>query len=64
LQNGLGGVGIVVDGQAAERAAAVVSETIESVLSASSLVEHVRLVFFNEADARTFLKHQKFSTTG
>jgi O-acetyl-ADP-ribose deacetylase (regulator of RNase III) len=51
-------------GYPAERAAAVVSETIESVLSASSLVEHVRLVFFNEADARTFLKHQKFSTTG
>jgi O-acetyl-ADP-ribose deacetylase (regulator of RNase III) len=47
-----------------ERAAAVVSETIESVLSASSPVEHVRLVFFNEDDARTFLKHQTFRTTG
>jgi O-acetyl-ADP-ribose deacetylase (regulator of RNase III) len=47
-----------------ERAAAVVSETIESVLSAGSPVEHVRLVFFNEDDARTFLKHQTFRTTG
>jgi len=46
-----------------ERAAPVVSETIESVLSAGSPLEHVRLVFFNEADARTFLKHQKFTTT-
>jgi len=47
-----------------DRAAPVVSETIESVLSAGSPVEHVRLVFFNEADARTFLKHQTFTTTG
>jgi O-acetyl-ADP-ribose deacetylase (regulator of RNase III) len=47
-----------------ERAAPVVSETIESVLSAGSPVEHVRLVFFNEADARTFLKHQTFTTIG
>jgi O-acetyl-ADP-ribose deacetylase (regulator of RNase III) len=45
-----------------DRAATVVSETIESALSASTPVEHVRLVFFNEADARTFLKHQKFTT--
>ena len=47
-----------------ERAAPVVSEAIESALSAGSPVEHVRLVFFNEADARTFLKHQMFSSTG
>jgi O-acetyl-ADP-ribose deacetylase (regulator of RNase III) len=47
-----------------ERAAPVVSETIESVLSAGTPVEQVRLVFFNEADARTFLKHQSFTTTG
>jgi O-acetyl-ADP-ribose deacetylase (regulator of RNase III) len=45
-----------------DRAAPVVSETIESVLSAGSPVEQVRLVFFNETDARTFLKHQTFST--
>ncbi|HEX4537331.1 MAG TPA: O-acetyl-ADP-ribose deacetylase [Candidatus Acidoferrum sp.] len=47
-----------------ERAAPVVSEAIESVLSAESPVEHVRLVFFNEDDARTFLKHHKFTTSG
>jgi O-acetyl-ADP-ribose deacetylase (regulator of RNase III) len=47
-----------------EHAAPVVSATIESVLSAGSPVEHVRLVFFNEADARIFLKHQTFTTTG
>jgi len=47
-----------------DRAAPVVSETIESVLSAGTPIEQVRLVFFNEDDARTFLKHQKFTTTG
>jgi O-acetyl-ADP-ribose deacetylase len=47
-----------------ERAAPVVSETIESVLSGGSPVEHVRLVFFKEDDARTFLKNQTFTTTG
>jgi O-acetyl-ADP-ribose deacetylase len=46
-----------------ERAAPVVSETIESVLSAGSPVEQVRLVFFKEDDARTFLKHQTFTAT-
>ena len=47
-----------------DRAAVVVSETIESVLSAGSPVEHVRLVFFDEGDARTFLRHHKFTTSG
>jgi O-acetyl-ADP-ribose deacetylase (regulator of RNase III) len=47
-----------------ERAAPVVSETIESVLFAGAPVEQVRLVFFNEDDARTFLKHQTFTATG
>jgi O-acetyl-ADP-ribose deacetylase len=47
-----------------DRAASVVSEAIESVLSAGSPVEDVRLVFFNEADARTFLTHQTFTATG
>jgi O-acetyl-ADP-ribose deacetylase (regulator of RNase III) len=47
-----------------ERAAPVVSETIESVLFVGTPVEHVRLVFFYEADARTFLKHQTFTTAG
>src|ERR1700720_2117713 len=45
-------------GYPADHAAPVVSETIESVLSAGSPVGQVRLVFFNETDARTFLKHQ------
>jgi O-acetyl-ADP-ribose deacetylase len=43
------------------QAAPVVSETIESVLSAGSPLEHIRLVFFNEGDARTFLKNQTCS---
>jgi O-acetyl-ADP-ribose deacetylase (regulator of RNase III) len=47
-----------------ERAAPVVSETIESVLSAGSSVEQILLVFFKAADAKTFLKHQKFTTGG
>jgi O-acetyl-ADP-ribose deacetylase len=47
-----------------EHAPPVVSATIESVLSGGSPVEHVRLVFFNEADARTFLKHHTFTTRG
>jgi O-acetyl-ADP-ribose deacetylase len=46
-----------------DRAAPVVSAAIESVLSGGSPVEHVRLVFFNEADAITFLKHQTFTST-
>ena len=46
-----------------ELAAPVVSEAIESVLSAGTPVEQVRLVFFNEADARTFLNHQRFTVT-
>jgi O-acetyl-ADP-ribose deacetylase (regulator of RNase III) len=49
-------------GYTPDRAAPVVSETIESVLSTGSPIEHVRLVFFNEDDARTFLKHQTFTT--
>jgi O-acetyl-ADP-ribose deacetylase (regulator of RNase III) len=51
-------------GYPAELAAPVVSETIESVLSAVTPVDHIRLVFFNEADARTFLKHQTFTAAG
>jgi len=47
-----------------EHAAPVVSETIESVLASGTPVDHIRLVFFSEADARTFLKHQTFTTTG
>lgn len=51
-------------GYPAYLAAPVVSDAIESVLSAGTPVQHVRLVFFNEADARTFLKHQTFTTMG
>src|ERR1700681_2744625 len=40
-------------GYPAELAAPVVSETIKSVLSAVTPVDHIHLVFFNEADART-----------
>jgi len=46
-----------------ERAAPVVSAAIESVLTAGTPIEQVRLVFFNENDARIFLKHHKFTIT-
>src|SRR6202022_482811 len=42
-------------------AAPVASEATESVLSEGSPVEQVRLVFFNEGDAKTFLNHQTFT---
>src|SRR3984885_5483731 len=44
-----------------ERAASVVSETIESVLTAGTVVERVRLVLFEAEDARLFLKNQRFT---
>jgi O-acetyl-ADP-ribose deacetylase (regulator of RNase III) len=44
-----------------DRAAPVVSKAIESVLTTGTPIEQVRLVFFNEADARTFLRHQTFT---
>ena len=47
-----------------ERAAPVVSETIESVLAVGTPIEHVRLVFFKEDDARTFVRQQTFTATG
>jgi O-acetyl-ADP-ribose deacetylase (regulator of RNase III) len=43
------------------QAAPVVSQTIESVLSSATIIEQVRLVFFEEGDARSFLKHHKFT---
>jgi O-acetyl-ADP-ribose deacetylase (regulator of RNase III) len=46
-----------------ELAAPVVSETIEAVLSAGPPVHEIFLVFFKEADAKTFLKYQKFTST-
>ena len=45
-----------------ELAAPVVSETIESVLTAGTQVEQVRLVFFEAEDAKLFLKNQIFTT--
>jgi O-acetyl-ADP-ribose deacetylase (regulator of RNase III) len=45
-----------------EQAAPVVSETIESVLDAGTLVEQVRLVFYEAKDARLFLENQRFTT--
>ena len=48
-------------GYPAHQAAPVVSETIESVLTAGTVVGEVRLVFYGTGDARTFLKHQKFT---
>jgi O-acetyl-ADP-ribose deacetylase (regulator of RNase III) len=48
-------------GYPAHQAAPVVSEAIESVLTAGTVVREVRLVFFAAGDARTFLKHQRFT---
>jgi len=44
-----------------ERAAPVVSETIESVLAAGTVVEQVNLVFYEAEDARLFLRNQRFT---
>jgi O-acetyl-ADP-ribose deacetylase len=44
------------------QAAPVVSETIESVLFNGSVVEQVRLVFFDAEDARLFLENHRFTT--
>jgi len=48
-------------GYRADQAAPVVSETVESVLTAGTVVREVRLVFYSAGDARTFLKHQRFT---
>jgi O-acetyl-ADP-ribose deacetylase (regulator of RNase III) len=45
-----------------ERAAPVVSETIESVLTGGTPVEQVRLIFFEAEEARVFLRNQRFTT--
>jgi O-acetyl-ADP-ribose deacetylase (regulator of RNase III) len=44
-----------------EEAAAVVSQTLESVLRESPLPEEVRLVFYDRADATIFLRNHKFA---
>jgi len=49
-----------VYGYPLHEAAAVSSETISTFLSAHGEIEEVRLVFFRQADAETFVKHQRF----
>ncbi|HEX6732512.1 MAG TPA: O-acetyl-ADP-ribose deacetylase [Pyrinomonadaceae bacterium] len=41
-------------------AAEISSKTIKEYLAADEQIEQVRLVFFQESDARVFLQHQKF----
>lgn len=43
-----------------EKAATVVSETIEQFLDENESLTDVRLVFFDQSDARVFLARQKF----
>ena len=43
-----------------EEAAPVVSQTIESALASRSIIQQIRLVFYDLDDARVFLKNQKF----
>ena len=45
-----------------ELAAPVVSETIESVLTAGTQMDEVRLVFYESADVKLFLQNQKFTS--
>ena len=42
-------------------ASPVVSQTIESALAAETVVEQVRLVFYQVDDAQVFLKNQRFT---
>jgi O-acetyl-ADP-ribose deacetylase len=44
------------------QAAPVVSETIKSVVSSETVVQQVRLVFYDAHSAMVFLKYQRFST--
>ena len=49
-----------VYGYPADEAAAVSSQAIEDALNANPSIREVRLVFFREGDADTFLRHQVF----
>ena len=51
-------------GYPAERAAPVVSDTIETLLAGPAALQEVRLVFFDERSAMVFVKHQRFSRRG
>jgi O-acetyl-ADP-ribose deacetylase (regulator of RNase III) len=42
-------------------AAQVASSAIQEFIENDSFIEEIRLVFFSEADAKVFLKHQKFN---
>lgn len=48
-------------GYPAHAAAPVVSETLQDFLSRDETLQEVRLVFFSSSEARTFLKHHKFT---
>jgi O-acetyl-ADP-ribose deacetylase (regulator of RNase III) len=50
-----------VYGYPLHEAAAVSSDAIKTFLSSELAIDEVRLVFFREADAEIFLKHQRFS---
>jgi len=45
-----------------EEAGAVASAAIEKFLQKDSTIEEVRLIFFQSADAESFLAHQRFSS--
>ncbi len=45
-----------------EQAAPVVSDTIGSVMSSETVVQQVRLVFYDDFSATVFLKNQRFPT--
>lgn len=49
-----------VYGYPADEAAAISSEAIEQALDTHPSIREVRLVFFRESDAETFLRHQVF----
>jgi O-acetyl-ADP-ribose deacetylase (regulator of RNase III) len=49
-----------VYGYPADEAARVSSEAIENFLTSNSLIEDVRLVFFNPKDAAVFLQNHAF----
>jgi O-acetyl-ADP-ribose deacetylase len=44
-----------------ERAAPIVSDTIQSFLNQKTSLERIVLVFFEANDATVFLKHQQFA---
>jgi O-acetyl-ADP-ribose deacetylase len=51
-----------VYGYPPEKAAPVVSRTIEKFLETNTQITDVRLIFYTQRDAATFIAHQEFST--